>query len=273
MGNIVDFSPMVICVAPNGARRGKADHSEVPLTVRELVATALACREAGAAMMHFHVRDADGIHTLDPGLYQKALRELERAVGGDMLLQVSSESAGLYTAAQQIGLMKELAPHCLSCGLREFIPDRRSFDRGYKFFTQLGKTGALVQFIIYSPPDVQWYETLRAEGVIGADNHMLLFVLGSRMEPVTGAGDISAYLAQLKSSCPWMVCAFGREEHSAVAGAASLGGHARVGFENNIQLADGLVARDNAELVRFAVASARRVKRIPADAKFVRSLF
>ena len=54
-----------ITVAPNGGRRSKADHPALPLTVPELVRTAAECLAAGAAMLHLHIRDAQGGHLLD----------------------------------------------------------------------------------------------------------------------------------------------------------------------------------------------------------------
>ena len=57
--------PCLIMVAPNGARKTKADHPALPITPAELAATASACLEAGAAAIHLHVRDRDGGHTLE----------------------------------------------------------------------------------------------------------------------------------------------------------------------------------------------------------------
>ncbi|MEC8515837.1 MAG: 3-keto-5-aminohexanoate cleavage protein, partial [Pseudomonadota bacterium] len=58
-----------LMVAPNGARRTKADHPAIPVTIQETVETALACAAVGAQAMHLHVRDADQQHVLDAGLY------------------------------------------------------------------------------------------------------------------------------------------------------------------------------------------------------------
>ena len=67
-------------VAPNGARRIKKDHPAVPLTINETVETAKACYKEGAEAIHLHVRDENGQHVLDAGLYKEALNELENQV-------------------------------------------------------------------------------------------------------------------------------------------------------------------------------------------------
>ena len=58
-----------LMVAPNGATKTKADHPALPVTIPEIVACAEACARAGADGIHAHVRDAEGRHVLDAGLY------------------------------------------------------------------------------------------------------------------------------------------------------------------------------------------------------------
>ena len=91
--------PCLLMVAPNGARRLHADHPAIPLTPEALARDAVACRDAGAAMMHLHVREPDGSHLLDAGAYREATAAIRGAVGDDLLLQVTSEAAGRYGQA------------------------------------------------------------------------------------------------------------------------------------------------------------------------------
>lgn len=265
--------PMLIAVAPNGARKTKLDHAKLPLTSSELTKTAISCMEAGSAMMHFHVRDSSGKHTLDHKIYGPVLRELEAVVGQNMLLQVSSESAGIYRPDEQIEQMKRLAPHCLSCGLRELVKDQNDYAAGHAFFSELWQAGVLVQYILYSPADVEWYETLCAEGVLPGGNHLLLFVLGRYRQEDKQNYNLHNYVTSLKRKSPWMACGFGQVEHKIMAQAAELGGHARVGFENNQHLPDGTEAPDNAALVRVISDLARFAGRSPGDKNFAESLY
>lgn len=268
----MDRGPMLIAVAPNGARKTKLDHSELPLSPDELIKTAVSCLEAGATMMHFHVRDSSGKHTLDHKIYGPVLKQLEAAVGENILLQVSSEAAGRYRPDEQIEQMKHLAPHCLSCGLRELVKDRSDYTVGHAFFSELHRAGVLVQYILYSPADVEWYETLCNEGVIPGDNHLLLFVLGRYGQVARESYDLDSYVGALKRKSNWMVCGFGQLEHKIVAQAAKLGGHARVGFENNHHLPDGSNAPDNAALVKLTANVARLAGRSPGDKLFAELL-
>jgi uncharacterized protein (DUF849 family) len=265
--------PMLIAVAPNGARRTKKDHSELPLTPGELARSASACAQAGAAMVHLHVRNSKGEHTLDPARYLPAVREVEAAVGDTMLIQVTSESAGIYEAGRQADLMEQLAPHCLSCGLREFVQDITWAARAEGFFSRLYRAGTLIQYILYSPEDVDWYEQLCREGVLPGETHFLLFVLGRHGDGSGGSPDLIDYIQSLRRKSRWMVCAFGTNEYNVVRQAAELGGHARVGFENNLLLPDGSLAANNEALVKIGVETAENAGRTAGDRKFAGSLF
>ena len=77
--------------------------------------------------------------------------------------------------------------------------------------------------------------------------------------------DVLPFLAAHDADCPWAVCAFGPRESACVLTAAGLGGHVRVGFENNLRLADGRLATSNAELVAQVTAGARLLGREVAD--------
>ncbi len=220
--------------------------------------------------MHFHVRGSDGKHTLDHAVYAPVLKELEAAVGGNLLLQVSSEAVGIYGAEEQIEQMRRLAPHCLSFGLQEIFPPGRDCSCGNVFLSTLRSEGVLVQIILYSPEQVRRYEQLCAQGIIPGEDHFLLFVLGrhGKYEPA----DLRAYLSALRGGSPWMVCGFGNREHELMELAVQLGGHCRVGFENNHLLADNTPAPDNAALVRRTAAMIRAAGRFPAGRSYAASL-
>src|SRR5579863_3077605 len=64
---------VIVTVAPNGGRKTKADHPALPLTADELARTAAECLERGASMIHLHVRDKDGGHSLDPEAYRSVI--------------------------------------------------------------------------------------------------------------------------------------------------------------------------------------------------------
>ncbi len=246
-----EAAPVVIAVAPNGARKTRADHPRLPLTPAELAECAEDCVAAGASMLHLHVRDAGGRHSLDPVDYRVAIAAIRARVGDDLVLQITTESGGRYGPPEQMACADALAPEALSLAIRELFADPAHESAVAAFLRRLAARDALVQYIVYSSADVSRCARLHAEGVIPQRLPQVLFVLGSYVERRAGrADDVLPMLAVLSPGWRWSVCAFGAAELQCVTAAALLGGQVRVGFENNMQLPSGAIAADNAELVR-----------------------
>lgn len=267
-------SPVIITVAPNGAYKKAADHPAVPLTADALAAEARACLDAGAAMMHMHVRKPDGSHLLDAQAYRDALEAVQRAVGDELLVQVTSEAAGVYQAAEQIAMVRELQPEAVSIGLREIAVPGIPEAELAAFLAWLAERRIMTQIILYDEADVRRWLSLRARGLVPPGAWSVLFVLGRYSAGQTSSAyDLLPFLAAYDHSLPWAICAFGPEENACVTTAAAFGGHMRVGFENNLKLRDGSVAPDNAALVAQASQGARALGRPLATAADARRIY
>ncbi len=270
------WAPLIIAVAPNGAHRNKQDHPALPMTALESATEAAACRAAGAAMIHLHVRDNDGRHSLDAGLYRDAIREIRSAVGDELIIQVTTEAVGVYTAEQQMAMVRDLRPEAISTALRELIPDAAAEIAAADFYLWTQKENIAVQFILYDAKDVTRFAELRRRGVLPDGPAFVLYVLGrytkgQRSSPANLLPFLEA--ARLQSGdWHWSVCAFGPLEGACAIAAASLGGHVRVGLENNFVLNNGMQAPDNAALVRQVYESAQYLSRPVANADEAREL-
>jgi uncharacterized protein (DUF849 family) len=266
--------PLVITVAPNGARRGKADHAALPMTPDEIAREAARCYEAGAAMIHLHVRDSAGAHAIDPDLYREAIAAIRREAGEEMIIQVTTEAVGRFTPAEQMAAMRTLQPEAFSVAVRELIPDEAAEGPAASFLAEEARRGALVQHILYDAEDVSRFIGLVERDVIPTSGASVLFVLGRYTQGQQSAPeDLLPMLARWTLPLPWSLCAFGRREAVCATTAACLGGHARIGFENNLHRPDGALAAGNAELVA-GLASVVRALGIPiATADEARALF
>lgn len=256
---------VLVTVAPNGARRGKQDHPEIPLSAAEIAVCAHQCLEAGAAMIHLHVRDRQGRHTLAPDAYREALAAVRRSVGKRMILQVTTEAVGLYSPEQQISVVDELRPEAVSLALKELLPSSEKETEFANFLVRLKRWGTAPQFILYSPEEVVRFNALCRRGLIPWEHPWVLFVLGRYGEPDRQPPRLNDYLDYWCG--PWGVCAFGYHEQKVLIEAAERGGHPRIGFENNTVDSGGNMAKDNASQVR-ALAEAlvsRRIGLLSAD--------
>jgi 3-keto-5-aminohexanoate cleavage enzyme len=246
--------PVGIAVAPNGGRRTKQDHPALPMTAAELAATAAACAEAGAAMIHTHVRDRDGRHLLDADAYRLAIDAIRAAVGDRLVIQITSEALGIYSSVQQMDVVRAVRPEAVSLALRELLPDD-GHEAGFaQLLGWLRREKIVPQIILYTPEEAARLAALMRRGLIPFDDIPVLYVLGRYSAGQRSApADLLPFLAHdMPRFGHWSVCAFGRRENACVLAAALLGGHVRVGFENNLWMPDGSVAADNASLVAIS---------------------
>ncbi len=248
-----------ITVAPNGARRQKTDHPALPLTISEIAQTARACQIAGADAIHMHVRDRDRQHTLDAGLYREAIAETN-AHAPSLAIQITTESGGLFGVAQQLDCLRTLRPAAASISVREIM---RTPDLAALVYATAADFGTNVQHILYDTGDLITLRRLIDAGTVPQDMTDVLLVLGRYAPPRPArASELASFVAALNGDFHnWTACAFGPNEHAVMLEAAKLGGHIRVGFENNICRPDGTPARDNAESVDRIAAALRKPAR------------
>lgn len=267
-------SPLIITVAPNGAYKRRSDHPAIPVTPEVLAETAKRCLDAGAAILHLHVREDDEGHSLDPQRYLDATQAVRRAVGRELVIQITTEAAGRYAPEEQVASVMAVRPEAVSVGLREIAIGDDAERRVQTFFAWLMRERIMTQVILYDTADVARWQDYRARGIVRDAPWFLLFVLGRYTAgQVSSPADLLPFLGAHDDAYPWAMCAFGRHEHACAAAAASLGGHARVGFENNLYLKDGSLAPDNAALVRQVAAVAAALGRPLATADQVRASF
>ncbi len=241
-----------IMLAPNGARRTKADHPALPVTIAEVVETAAACFAVGAGALHAHIRDQNQGHLLDVGIYRELISEMALQVP-DMPVQITTEAVGKYSAAHQRALVRELKPEGVSIALREMWPATGNDRAASRFYFWSDEAGIPIQHILYSTADARRLLHLVQGGEIPAPRQ-LLFVLGKYFPPADASpSDLDAFLPMLGSfgkAVDWAVCAFGQAEIACLTNAHSHGGKARVGFENNLLNADATLAASNEARVR-----------------------
>jgi 3-keto-5-aminohexanoate cleavage enzyme len=245
---------VVVTVAPNGGRKTKADHPALPLSADELARTAAECLERGASMIHLHVRDAEGQHSLDPEAYRATIAHVCKEVGDRLVLQITSESIGRYSSAEQRAAVIKTNPEAVSLALRELAPEAADEKDFCLFLGKLKQMRVWPQIILYTPAEVERLGAMVKQGLIPFEKLSVLYVLGRySITRTASARDLLPFIApDMPRFHSWSVCAFGRRETACVTAAALLGGHARVGFENNLSLPDGTRADSNAELVGAA---------------------
>jgi uncharacterized protein (DUF849 family) len=227
------------------------------MSADELAETAVLCLEQGAATIHVHARSGDGSPSLEPDAYVQIIDRVKERVGRRMIIQITTESLGIFPPEQQIALVKAVRPEAVSLALRELAPDDASIARLAGLMEWMKREHVLPQIILYSPAELQRLFELLRSGTIVWKAVPILLVLGRYTPDHTSTpSDLLPFLQpELFSLSNWSVCAFGKHEAACVVSAALHGGNVRVGFENNLLLPDGTTAPSNAALIGPVVRS------------------
>lgn len=257
-------------VAPNGARKTRSDHDRLPVSIEETVNEALLCYRAGACALHAHVRGERDEHVLDAGLYRELIAEMTSRVP-QMLVQITSEAVGIYTPAQQVACIQAVKPEMASMGLREISSGFENPEFARDFFAWCDESRVHIQHILFSADEFRHFLDYREQGIIPRNHRCVLFVLGRySIDFQSDPADLDLFLQHDLDGFDWFTCAFGRREQACVMSAIEAGGHARVGFENNLFLPDGTVASNTAALVQSLVKELQTRHLQPATAEIAR---
>ncbi|MFT4039939.1 MAG: 3-keto-5-aminohexanoate cleavage protein [Thermomicrobiales bacterium] len=266
---------LIISAATTGSWPTKAQNPNVPTTPEEIAAAAIACGEAGAAIVHIHVRDEQERVNCDPALYNR-VRELVEAAGSNVILNMSTGGgAGTSTDEDRMAPIT-LAPEIASydCGSVNF--GERVFINSPSFLREL----ALRMNAAGVKPEIECFEPGHVWNALRLIDDGLLqppfwfqFVLGVRGGSPPEVKQLLHMVEMLPEGAHWSVCGIGRAQLPLGLAAMAMGGHARTGLEDNLWYHKGEMAQSNAQLVARLVRIAGEMGRPIATPDQVRTLF
>jgi 3-keto-5-aminohexanoate cleavage enzyme len=271
------MTKLIITAAICGAEVTKENNPAVPYTLEEIAREAESAAQAGAAIIHLHVREDDGTPTQSEARFKAAIDAIRQRCP-DVIIQPSTGGAvGMSNAErlQPVSLNPEMAT--LDCGTVNFGKDDifvNSENTIIEFAQKMIELSVKPEVEVFDKGMIDTAIRLQSKGFIKAPMHFN-FVLG-----VTGG--ISATLRDLvfmQGSIPagstFTVAGIGKSEFNMATAAILAGGHVRVGFEDNTYLAKGVLAKSNGELVAKVVRIAKELGReiaTPAEARAILGL-
>jgi 3-keto-5-aminohexanoate cleavage enzyme len=272
---VVPPNGTLITVAPTGAETAKADCPQLPTTLEELVAEAKACEALGAAMIHLHIRDADHQPTLDPGYLRAAVEAIREQT--DLIVQLSTGGSVHDPLEQRLRVLDADPDSCsLTCGTTNFGND--VFSNPYPFMEQLYQQAQEREVV----PEFELFDLGHVTSMARLlDTYGLPYGGRVHVDFVTGVpggmpGTTAALVAGVQALPPqvtsWSATGIGRSHLPIMAASLSMGGHLRVGMEDNLVFARRVPVRDNAQLVERAADLTRTVQRPPLTTEEARSL-
>lgn len=279
---IITPAPRVVVTPPNlelvltaaivGAEITRDQTPHLPITAEEIADEAARCRDAGASVVHLHVRTADGAPSQSSELFQAAIDAIRRKT--DVVVQTSTGGAVGMSIDERSGPLAckpEMAT--LNCGTLNFGDDVFVNTRPQirDLARRIREAGSIAELECYEVGHVEEALRLFDEGHIAAPLHFQ-FVLG--VPGGIGAREevLRFLVSQVPPGATWGVAAVGRHQRPMTELAMRLGGHARVGLEDNIYLEKGVLAEGSAPLVERAAQFARGIGRVVAAPERARQL-
>jgi len=267
--------PCIISVAITGSLPRKKDNPAVPVTVTEQVEATQAAFEAGATLVHLHVRNDDETPTSAPERFQQVLEGIRKHAPG-IITQVST--GGRSGAGRERGGMLSLRPDMASLASGSVNFPTRVYDNPPDLIDWLA--AEMLRYDI--KPEIEAFDlsmifqaaALRESGRIKGPLHVQ-FVMGIKNAMPVDRAVFDFYVATLKRLAPdatWTGAGIGRHQMTLVKWSLEQGGHCRTGLEDNVRLDRDTLAPSNAALVAQVAELCPQYDRHPASVDEARRL-
>ena len=254
---------LIISACICGAEVTKENNPAVPYTVEEIVREAKSAYDAGAALIHLHVRWDDGTPTQDKGRFQECVDAI-RKVCPDVIIQPSTGGAVGMTDLERLQ-STEITPTpemaTLDCGTCNFGGDEIfiNTDNTINNFGDIMKErGIKPECEVFDKGMIDLALKAAKKGHIDYPMHFD-FVLGVQMTATVR--DLVFMAGSVPPGSTWTATGIGKTCWDIVAATIALGGHVRVGFEDNVYMSKGVLAKSNGEMVERVVQMAKLMNR------------
>ncbi|TVP70807.1 MAG: 3-keto-5-aminohexanoate cleavage protein [Rhodobacteraceae bacterium] len=258
-------NPCIICVAITGSLPTKANNPAVPITVSEQIESTHEAFEAGASIVHAHVRNDDQTPSSDPEKFAALKNGLEKHCPG-MIIQFST--GGRSGAGQARGAMLRLQPDMASLSVGSNNFPTRVYDNPPDLVDWLA-----AEMLAHDvKPEIEAFDLshiLKAHqmwqaGQI-AQTPYVQFVMGVKNAMPVDREVFDFYIRTVQrlfgADAPWCAAGIGAQQATLNQWAVAAGGHARTGLEDNVRLDRDRLAPSNAALVRRVVEICDRQER------------
>lgn len=268
---------LIITAAICGAEVTKEQNPAVPYTVEEIVREAKSAYDAGAAIVHVHVREDDGTPTQDRERFRVCMEAIKEACPDVILIPSTGGAVGMSAEErlQPTELFPEMAT--LDCGTCNFGDE--VFENTMPMMRDFGKR--MIENSI--KPEYECFEMghldtivrMAEKGQVPGGSMQFNFVLGVPGCTPATTENLVWLVRNIPASSTWTATGIGRHQFTLAASAIAMGGNVRVGFEDNLYISKGVLAKSNGELVAKVVRIANELGReiaTPADARRILGL-
>ena len=268
---------LIITAAICGAEVTKAHNPAVPYTVEEMVNEARSAYNAGAAIIHVHVRHDDGTPTQDRERFRVVMDAIRSELPNVIMIPSTGGATGMSPEErlQPTELFPEMAT--LDCGTCNFgdeifdntMPNMRVFGK------RMIENGIKPEYECFEMGHIDTILDMARKGEVPGDPMQFNFVLGVKGCTPATVQNLCWMVNAIPKDATWTSTGVGRAAFTLAAPTIVMGGNVRVGFEDNIYLSRGVKAASNGELVEKVVRLSRELGReiaSPEEARRILSL-
>jgi 3-keto-5-aminohexanoate cleavage enzyme len=266
------LTPAILTAALTGPIATKADNPHLPTTPEEIADAARTATDAGAAVVHVHVRDAEGRPTADLDIARRTVGLIEERC--DALVQLST-GVGLtvpFAARERLvearPAMATLNVCSMSFANGEF---RNPPDGVRRLAARMRELGVKPELEVYDTGHLDVALALYAEGLL-AEPLQFSIVLGVRGGAAATPENLVAMVRRIPDGAAWQVIGIGRDNLAMTAIGLAMGGNARTGMEDTLMLRRGVPATGNRVLVERLARVAAALERAPASVAQAREI-
>jgi 3-keto-5-aminohexanoate cleavage enzyme len=267
---------LIINLAPTGMVPTRADSPHVPLTPDEVAADVRRCADLGAAIVHVHPRDADGLPSQDAGVAASFIRAVREAVPDIVICATTSGRVDpeLAGRAAVLDLDGDLRPEMASLTLGSLnFPKQASVnapDTIVGLATRMRERRIVPEWEVFDLGMLDYATYLRSKGLLGDPVYVNL-LLGSLGTLQATPFNLALAVERLPAGATWAATGIGRHQLAVNRLAIAMGGHVRVGLEDSLWWDDDRTElATNPRLVERLVGIGRAMGREPASPAFVR---
>ncbi len=267
---------LIITAAICGAEVTKEYNKNIPYTVEEIGKEAETAYKAGASIIHLHVREDDGTPTQNKERFRVCIEEIKRRCLDVIIMPSTGGAIGMTNEERLQPIYLETPPEMatLDCGTMNFGGDEIfvNTEKTIIYFAEeMNKRGIKYELECFDKGMIDMALRLHNKGYIKEPMHFnfMLGVIGGIFASIR---DLNFLVNSIPEISTFSVGAVGRHEFPMVTLSIIMGGHARVGFEDNIYLSKGVLAKSNGELVEKVVRISKELGRAIATPREARKI-
>jgi len=256
--------PVIVSVATTGGLHGKEANPNLPEQPDEIAEDVAACEELGASIVHLHARDEQGDDTKSVERFQ-AIRDAIDERCEDIIINFTT--GGGYPREERLAPILEAEPRpeiaTVDIGPLNFGKDTvRHYCRGQneEYTEQMREAGVKPELEVFSPGHLTEFNHLVEEGYVEKP-YWATLILGMQTGTLPHPRNLLNLIDNLPEGTEWQCLAVGRYQLPLTTMGIILGGHVRVGMEDNVYFRKGELAESNEQLVRRTVEIADRLDR------------